>query len=69
MEISIFLKEYSLAIELFSNHQKYTNRRRDTFVYEKMMQIITTIELRSAPSKATKDPALSAFRKLLTEAE
>jgi len=34
-----------------------------------MMQIVTTIELRSAPSKATKDPALSAFRKLLTEAE
>jgi len=33
------------------------------------MQIVSTIDLRAAPSKATKDPALSAFRKLLTEAE
>lgn len=37
MEISIYLKEYNLAIELFTHHQKYTNRRRDGFVFEKMI--------------------------------
>ncbi|EDK31306.1 hypothetical protein TTHERM_00647339 (macronuclear) [Tetrahymena thermophila SB210] len=69
MDISIYLKEYNLAIELFTHHQKYTNRRRDNFVYEKMIQVVNSINLRQQAGKSNKDHVLQAYRKLYTEAE